>query len=103
MLFLVQLRHDAAHCPGYHRELIPQWVEGVGRRDEIAAQVGVKLHAWYSALPEHLEIAIVEADSPIQIAAMVTQVLPGEQSEIKLTALTPAEDMLAMARRMSEG
>ena len=65
--------------------------------------MGVKLHAWYSALPEHLEIAIIEADSPTQIAAMVTQVLPSEQAEIKLTALTPVEDVLAMARRMSEG
>ena len=46
MLFLVQLHHDAAHCPGYNRELMPQWIGGLERRDEIAAQMGVKLHAW---------------------------------------------------------
>ena len=27
MLFLVQTRHDGGHCPGYHPELLPKWVE----------------------------------------------------------------------------
>ena len=60
---------------------MPQWIGGLERRDEIAAQVGVKLHAWYSAIPEHLEIAIIEAASPSQIAVFVVQSLPTEQAD----------------------
>ena len=101
MLFLVQMRHDGAHCPGYHSELLPKWVEALERRDEVAAQLGVKLHGMYSAMPEHLEIAIVEADAATQVGMFITQLLPSEQSEIKLTPLTSAEDMVALARRMS--
>ena len=100
MLFHVQLRHDGAHCPGYHRELVPVWVDSISRRDEIAASVGVKLVGQYSALPEHREYLIVEADSPGQIAGLVTQLYPTEMAEIKVTALTTMEDMLTMAQRM---
>jgi uncharacterized protein with GYD domain len=103
MLFLVQMRHDGAHCPGYNPELLPKWVEALERRHEIAAQLGVKLHGMYSTLPEHWEVAIVEADVPSQIAALVMQLLPSEQAEIKVTPVTPVEEMLAMARQMSGG
>jgi hypothetical protein len=57
----------------------------------------------HSALPEHKEVAIAEADSPAQIAGLVMQLLPGEPAEIKVTPVTPVEEMLAMARQMSGG
>ena len=86
---------------GYHSELLPKWVEALERRDEVAAQLGVKLHGMYSAMPEHLEIAIVEADTPTQVGMLVVQLLPSEQAEIQLTPLTSTEDMVALARRMT--
>jgi hypothetical protein len=101
MLFHVVLRHDAAHCPGYHRELIPLWVDGISRKEEIAASVGVKLVGVYSAAPEHHEILIVEADSPGQIAGLVPQLYPTEMTEINVTAITPVEELLEMARQMT--
>ena len=100
MLFMVQMRHDGAHCPGYHRELLPVWVQGLEKREELAQQTGVKIIGLYSALPEHLEIAIVEADSGGQVAAFVSQLIPSEQAEITMTALTPVEQVVAMARQM---
>ena len=101
MIFLVQTRHDGAHCPGYHPELLPVWVEALKKRNETAQQLGVKLHSFYSALPEHMEVAIVEADTPAQIAALITQLLPSEQSEIKVTPLTSVDELLALAQQMS--
>ena len=71
------------------------------RRHEIATQVGVTLHALYSALPEHHEFVIMEADSAAQAGAFVAQRYPTEQAEVEMTALTTAEDLLAMAARMS--
>ena len=100
MLFMVQMRHDGAHCPDYHRELATDWVQGFEKREEIAQQTGVKIVGLYSALPEHLEIAIVEADSGAQVAFFVTQLIPSEQAEITLTALTPVEQVVEMARNM---
>lgn len=100
MLFHVKVRHDAAHCPGYHRELLPLWVEAISRRNEIAESVGVKLLGVYSALPEHHEILIVDADSPGQLAGLVTQLYPTEMAEMNVTALTDVEDLLVMARQM---
>ena len=100
MIFMVQMRHDAAHCPGYHHELLPVWVEGFEKREETARQTGVKIVGLYSALPEHLEIAIVEADSAGAVAFFVSQLLPTEQAEITMTALTPTEEVVAMARQM---
>ena len=100
MIFLVQLRHDGAHCPGYHRELMPVWVEGLEKREELAQQSGVKIIGLYSALPEHLEIAIVEADSGASVAFFVSQYIPTEQAEITMTTITPVEQVVEMARQM---
>lgn len=100
MIFHVKLSHDGAHCPGYHSELLPLWVDGITRREEIAASLGVKLVGVYSALPEHHEILLVEADSPAQVAGLVTQIFPTEMTEINITALTPVEEVLALAKQM---
>lgn len=100
MIFHVKLSHDGAHCPGYHHELIPLWVDGITKRDEIASSLGVKLVGVYSALPEHHEILIVDADSPAQIAGLVTQLYPSEMSAIEVTVLTPVDDVVEMARQM---
>ena len=51
-------------------------VEALTRRDEIAARLGMKLHAMYSMAPEHGEVAVVKADPAIQIAGLVMQLLP---------------------------
>lgn len=77
------------------------WVESIGRRQAIASQLGVTLHGVYSALPEHQEFVIVEAESPAQVAALVTQMYPSEQAEIEVTTLITAEEMLALAAQMS--
>ena len=63
----------------------------------------MKLVNWYSALPEHKEFAIVEADSATKIAALVVQVLPTEQSKMKVTPLATADEVLAMAAKMGGG
>ena len=101
MLFLVETRHDGAHCPGYHPELLPPLVKALESRDEIAKRTGVKLHGVYSKLPEHGEIAIAEAASPAQVAAFIVQLMPIEQADIRTTALTSAEELLALARQMT--
>ncbi len=44
MLFHVTLINDASHCPGYHPELMPPWLEAMDKKDEIAKRLGVKLH-----------------------------------------------------------
>ena len=42
MLFHVTLEHDAAHCPGYHRDLMPVWIEGFENREELEKGLGSK-------------------------------------------------------------
>ena len=101
MLFHLQLWHDAAHCPGYHRELIPELIAAAERRDEIASQLGVTIHGAYSALPEHHEILIVEAANSLQLAGLATQLYPSEQAKITVTSITPLEEVVAFARQMS--
>ncbi len=54
MLFHVTLIHDAAHCPGYHQELMPPWLEAIEKKDEIAERLGVKVHNILNAAPDHI-------------------------------------------------
>ncbi len=100
MLFLVESIHDGAHCPGYNREAMKATIDALKRRDEIARQFGVTLHGAYSALPEHREFALVDATSAARIAAFISTLFPVEQAEFNLTALTPADEVIAVGEQM---
>ncbi|PKB77907.1 MAG: hypothetical protein BZY88_20495 [SAR202 cluster bacterium Io17-Chloro-G9] len=100
MLFHVTLGHDAAHCPGYHPELMPVWIEGFEKREELARGLGVKIHSILNAAPDHVVYVIGEADRPMQMAMFVSQFLPTEQAEIKMNAVEDVADTLAFIREM---
>ena len=100
ILFHVTLTHDAAHCPGYHPELMPVWVEGFEKRDELAQGLGVKLRSILNAAPNHEVYIIGEADRPMQMAMFVSQFLPTEQENITMTAVEDVADTLAFIKEM---
>ncbi len=103
MLFHVTSRHDAAHCPGFHPELMPHIIEVLENIDQIAARHGVKVHGLYNAAPEHVEFLIAEADSPMNIAAFLGDANPyGEFAEMNATPVTTADDLLVAARQMMQ-
>ncbi len=104
MLFHGTMRHDGAHCPGFHPELMPHIIEALENIDQIAARHGVKVHGLYNAAPEHVEFLIAEADSPMNIAAFLGDANPyGEFAEMNATPVTAADDLLAAARQMMQG
>ena len=69
-------------------------------REEIARQTGVKIVGLYGALPEHLEISIVEADNAAQVGFFIAQLIPTEQAEIRVSPPTPVEQVEEMTRQM---
>ena len=99
MLFHVSLVHDAAHCPGYLPELAPVWMEGLEKREELAKGLGVKIHSILNAAPDHVVYVIGEADRPMGMASFVAQLLPTEQSEIRMNAVETFEDTAASSGR----
>jgi hypothetical protein len=68
MLFHVTMRHTASECPGYQREKIPLLLQWREQREKLSKQFNVKVLGMYNALPQHLEFAIIEADSPASVA-----------------------------------
>ena len=100
MLFLAEVVHDGAHCPGYNREALEGMVESVRNREEIAKEFGVTLRGWYSALPEHREFVLIEADSAAQTAGCLRGLFSVEQAEINLTVLTDVDEMLALGEKL---
>ena len=68
MLFHVTMRHTVSECPGYQREKIPLMLQWREQREKLCQQFNVKVHGMYNALPQHLEFAIIEADSPASVA-----------------------------------
>ena len=101
MLFHVTLVHDAAHCPGYHRELMPLWIEGFDNREEIAERLGVKIHSILNAALDHVTYVVVEAERPMQVAMFVAQLLPTEQADIRMRAVESVEDTLAFVKSLA--
>ena len=103
MLFHVTLTHDAAHCPGYHPEVMPSVVEAFTKREEIAQRLGVKVHSVLNAAPGHVIHVIAEADRPMAVAQFVVQMLPIEQADIQMSAVEPLEDSIAFVQAMRAG
>ncbi len=102
-LFHVTVWHDAAHCPGFHRELMGPVIEALESREEIASRYGVTLVGFYSGAPEHRDFLIVEAETPMSVATFTTEMLPyGEIEKYDVTPVTPADELLEAARRMAE-
>ena len=102
-LFHVTAWHDAAHCPGFHRELMGPVIEALENSEEIASRYGVKLIGMYSGAPEHRDFLIVEAEAPFSVATFTTELLPyGELEKYDVTPVTPADELLEGARRMAE-
>ena len=100
MLFHVTLIHDAAHCPGYHPELISVWMEAFEKRNELAGQLGVKIHNVLNAAPDHVMYVIAEAERPMQVAMFVAQLIPTEQAEIRMSAVETFEDTAAFVQSL---
>ena len=100
MLFHLTLVHDAAHCPGYHPELIPTMMESMSKREDLAQSLGVKIHSILNAAPDHVFYAIGEADRPMQMAMFVARLMPLEQAEIRMHAVETIEDTESFIRSM---
>ena len=103
MLFHVTMRHDAAHCPGFHPELMPRAVAALESLDQVAARHGVRVRGLYNALPDHIEYLIVEADSPGNVATFISEANPyGEIAEIETKAVVDVDQLLDLAKRAQE-
>ena len=100
MLFHVTLTHDAAHCPGYHPDLIPVWIESYQKRDELAERLGVKLRSVLNAAPDHAIYVIGEADRPMKMAMFVAQMFPPEQAGIRMTAVEEFQDPVSFIQSL---
>ena len=100
MLFHVTLTHDAAHCPGYHPELGPSLGEAYARKDEVAQQLGVKVHSILNAAPDHVIYVIAEGERPMAVAQFVSRLIPFEQADIRMTAVETLDDTMAFLQAM---
>ena len=98
MLFHLSLVHDGAHCPGFHPELMSKTFGAFEKREEIARRHNVKIHSYLIAAPEHLEILIVDAETPMSVAFFLSELYPFELAQIDMKAVQSIEDMMAMAR-----
>ena len=97
-LFHITLVHDGAHCPGYHPEMQPALLQALEKREEIAGRYGVKIRTMLNAAPDHVIFVIAEADSPMQLAGCLTELLPFEQAEIRTHFVITFEDALEFAK-----
>lgn len=99
MLFHVTMTHTVEDCPGYNREKFPELVTAWERKDELAKQFNVKVHFMLNGLPEHVEFALLEADSPLAVANFLGQLLPF-RNDYKVTAVQHTQDVVAAIKAM---
>lgn len=98
MLFHITATHAADNCPGYNLELMPAVVEAIESSNELAEQLGIKIHFLVNAAPQHVVFALVEADDSSRIP-LWTSSFPIKQ-DFDVTPVTREEELAAMAKEM---
>lgn len=98
MLFHVTATHSPDDCPGYNREDMPQIIAAIENAENVAKELGVKIHFLVNGAPEHVVFLLLEADSPASIA-MFANSFPLKQ-DFDVTAVVHEKDMVAMAKEM---
>lgn len=102
MLFHVTIRHDAAHCPEFHPELMPKTMESLQNIETVAEKYGVKVYGLYNALPDdHVEFFIGEADSPAALAMYLSEAIPYGEADTETHAVVGVDELRAAAQAMS--
>ena len=101
MLFHVTITHDAAHCPGFNRDLLPRAIDSLHDLHVTAGKFGVKVHGLYNALPDHLEYLVCDAESPAALAAYLGESLPYGQADTETHAVVEAGELLATAQALT--
>ena len=96
MLFHVTASHVPADCLAYNLERMPalvEWVEGSG---SLAEGLGVKVHFFVNAAPEHVSYLLLEADSLPPVTRFVDSI-PIRQ-DFKVTPVVPDKELAQLAR-----
>lgn len=70
MLFHTTMTHTEDNCPAYNPELLPELITAVGKLDEVATELGVKVHFLVSA-GGHVTFGLLEADDVMAIQRFI--------------------------------
>ncbi len=99
MLFHVTMSHNAATCPAYHRETMPDLLLLAGDKIEaLEKELGVKAHFIVWGAPEHVAFALLEADNLSSVARFVNAI--PIQQEFRVTPVQHLKETLDMARAL---
>ena len=96
MLFHITATHTEDNCPGYNPELMPGMVEAIEKSDNVASELGIKVHFMVNAAPEHITYALVETEDSSRIAFWTTS-FPMKQ-DFKISPVRREAELAAMAR-----
>lgn len=104
MLFHVTMTHTPDNCPAYHRETMPDVINGMDKLEAAAKELNVKVHYLLWGAPDHVAYALLEADS-IGVIALYVNAIPIRQ-EFRVTpvehlqeVVTTMKEMMARAKR----
>jgi hypothetical protein len=98
MLFHVTMTHTPDNCPAYHRETMPEVINGMDRLEGVAKELKVKVHFLLWAAPDHVAYALLEADSLGTIAQYVNAI-PIRQ-EFRVTPVEHLQEVIETSKAM---
>lgn len=100
MLFHVTMPHSVEDCPGNNPDKMPEILSAFDTIDEVSQKFNVKVHFLVSGLPEHVEFALLEADSPVDLANFVSH-FPYRQ-DYEVTAVEHLADVVSKMKAVME-
>lgn len=98
MLYFVTMTHTPGDCPGYNRDQMPEFLNGLENLDNLARELKVTIRQMLWAAPEHSAFLVIEADGLGQVAQYVNAI-PIRQ-EFHVTPVQDMHEVIAMGKAM---
>ena len=98
MLFHVTATHTEDNCPAYNMDLMPGVVQALENSEQVAGELGIKIHSMLSGVPEHVSFLVLETDNPGAIARFANS-FPFKQ-DFKVTPVVPEQSLVELAKQL---
>ncbi len=90
--------HSVEDCPGYNPELMSKMGEVGPKMEQLAKELGVKVHFVVNAAPAHIAFALLETDDYSNIFKLLnSNPLP---QDFEITPVVHQKDLMELIKKM---
>jgi hypothetical protein len=94
-IFAVNMKHTPESCPIFNNDVKNKFKQAVGKREEVAKKLGIKVISAYTSTLSHLIFLIAEAPTQQAVESYLIETGMAFWNNVEiLTQVQPVEDVI---------